>query len=66
VEAIQKEYLNSKQLAEKLNVSLKSIQKWTAERRIPGMVKCGRVWRYSLSEIEKRLLSGSFLLDSRN
>jgi hypothetical protein len=60
--AIQKEYLTGKQLAEKLNVSIKSIAKWTAARRLPGAIKAGRVWRYQTIEIEKRLLSGNLLL----
>jgi excisionase family DNA binding protein len=55
------EYLTGKQLAEKLNVSLKSICKWTAQHRIPGAVKMGYHWRYSSAEISKRLLSGQLL-----
>lgn len=54
------EYLNARQLAGKLNVSLKSIFKWTAQRRIPA-VKMGYHWRYPSTEISKRLLSGQLL-----
>jgi hypothetical protein len=56
------EYLTGKQLATKLNVSLKSVFKWTAQRRIPGAVKFGYRWRYSAVEINKRILSGQLLL----
>jgi|WetSurMetagenome_2_1015567.scaffolds.fasta_scaffold296119_1 excisionase family DNA binding protein len=56
------EYLTGKQLAIKLNVSLKSVIKWTAARRLP-CCKMGRVWRYPRPEIEKRLLSGALLFE---
>ena len=59
------EFLDTPQLARMLNVSKKSIIKWREQRRIPGAVKCGRVWRYSRNEIRKRLLSGKLLLDKR-
>jgi predicted DNA-binding transcriptional regulator AlpA len=54
------EYLDKKQLAAKLNCSVKSIINWTAGRRLP-MVKIGRLVRYPRVEIEKRLLSGQLL-----
>ncbi|HUI91136.1 MAG TPA: helix-turn-helix domain-containing protein [Chitinivibrionales bacterium] len=56
----ESEYLNARQLARKLNVSLKSIEKWTAQRRIP-CVKIGYHWRYPVIEINKRLLSGQLV-----
>ena len=55
------EYLTAKQLAEKLKMSIRSIVKWTAQHRIPGAVKMGYHWRYSSTEISKRLLSGQLL-----
>jgi excisionase family DNA binding protein len=58
------EYLTARQLAEKVNVSLKAVVKWTAARRLP-CCKMGRVWRYPVREIEKRLLSGNLLYDKR-
>ena len=62
--APEPEYLTARQLAEKVNVSLKAVVKWTAARRLPAC-KMGRVWRYPVREIEKRLLSGSLLYDKR-
>jgi excisionase family DNA binding protein len=64
--AIQQEpeYLSARQLAEKLNVSLKAVVKWTQARRLP-FVKMGRMNRYPRVEIEKRLLSGRLLFDKR-
>jgi hypothetical protein len=56
------EYLTPRQLAGKVNVSLKAVTKWTAARRLP-CCKMGRVWRYPVREIEKRLLSGNLLYD---
>lgn len=61
METIQKEYYTAKELAGKMNVSLKSIQKWTMTRKLPGAIKAGRVWRYSAIAIEKALLSGKLL-----
>jgi excisionase family DNA binding protein len=58
------EYLTGKQLATKLNVSVKAVVKWTAARRIPAC-KMGRLWRYPRIEIEKRLLSGSLLYNKK-
>ena len=54
------EYLTPRQLAGKVNVSLKAVVKWTAARRIP-CVKVGYHWRYPSVEINKRLLSGHLL-----
>jgi excisionase family DNA binding protein len=58
------DYLTGKQLATKLNVSIKAVVNWTAARRIPAC-KMGRIWRYPRIEIEKRLLSGNLLYDKR-
>jgi excisionase family DNA binding protein len=55
------EYLTAAQVAQKLSCSIKAIQKWTAQHRIPGAVKVGYHWRYSAAEISKRLLSGQLL-----
>jgi hypothetical protein len=63
--APEPEYLTGKQLAEKLNVSIKAVVKWTATRRLPGACKMGRVWRYQWAAIEKKMLSGNLLYDKR-
>jgi predicted DNA-binding transcriptional regulator AlpA len=55
--------LSPEQLANKLNMSLKWVEKHTQERRIPGQVKVGRVWRYNWIEVQKRMISGQVLLD---
>ena len=57
------EYLNGKELAAKLGVSVKFISKYTGKRRVPGMVKVSpKCVRYHLPTIEKRLLSGQTIL----
>lgn len=56
-----KEYYTPPELAEKLNLALKTIRKWTYERRIPGQIKVGSLWRYRALEIEKALLRRAFL-----
>lgn len=61
---MEKEYYTPRELANKLGVSLKSIQTWTQERRIIGQTKMGRHWKYRITEVNKRLLnSEQFLLD---
>ncbi len=59
---IENEYYTPEELALKLNVSLKSIRTWTQNRRIPGQVKIGRIWRYRKCDIEKQLLTKDSLL----
>jgi hypothetical protein len=54
------EYLDAARLAKKLSVSVKAIQKWTGQHRIP-CTKVGYRWRYPSNEINKRLLSGQLL-----
>ncbi len=63
MESLDPEYLSPKQLADKLNMSLKWVEKHTQEHRIPGQVKMGRVWRYHWIEIQKHLISGQLLLE---
>jgi excisionase family DNA binding protein len=60
---IEKEYLTTEELADYLNMSKKFIIRHRETGRIPGIVKIGRVYRYRRIEIEKRLLSGTLLLD---
>ena len=60
-ETVEPEYLSPKELAKKFNLSLKSIKKWTQQRRIPGQLKCGARWRYNRLAIEKAILGGELL-----
>lgn len=52
-----------KELAAKLNMSLKWVVKMTQAHRMPGQIKIGRLWRYRRVDVEKRLLAGDFLLE---
>ncbi len=56
------ELLTPTELANRLKMSLKWVVKHTQGRCIPGQVKVGGLWRYRRIEVEKRLLSGQFLL----
>jgi excisionase family DNA binding protein len=55
-------YITSRQLRELLNVSEAFIQKYMAARRLPGMVKIGKLWRFNLEEVKKHLATGDLLL----
>lgn len=55
--------LTPKELASKLNMSMKWVEKHTQSRRIPGQVKVGRVWRYDWVEVQRRMLTGQVLLE---
>jgi excisionase family DNA binding protein len=59
-------FINSRQLQELLNVSEAFIQKYMAARRLPGMVKIGKLWRFNLEEVEKQLATGDLLLPKEN
>jgi excisionase family DNA binding protein len=48
------------ELAALCRVSLRTIEKWTLQKRLP-VVKMGRLNRFPRVEIQKRLLGGSLL-----
>ncbi len=60
---VESEFIDTQQLATMLNVSVKAIIKWREQKRIPGATKCGRLWRFSRIEVQKKLLSGNLLMD---
>jgi hypothetical protein len=60
--AVDGNFLTAPQLAQKLNVSLKAIRKWSLSGRLM-YVKMGRLVRYHWPEIEKRLLTGRLLVE---
>jgi len=62
---MEQEFLTVKELANYLNCSEKFIRKHLEGRRLPGMVKIGRVYRFRKSDVEKKLLSGQLLLEKR-
>lgn len=57
---MEKEYVSSKELALMLSVSRKFIEKH--RNRIAGAQKIGGCWRFSLSEIRKRLAAGKDII----
>jgi excisionase family DNA binding protein len=48
------------ELAGLLNVPLRTVEKWTLQRRLP-VCKVGRLNKFPRVEIQKRLLNGSLL-----
>ena len=59
---MEKEYYDKTELAEMLNVSVKAIEKWGAQRRIPGRTKIGHLVRYRAVDVQKHLAAGSLLI----
>lgn len=59
------DFLKPKELADKIGMSLKWVTAQTQARRVPGQIKIGRLWRYRLTEVEKRLLAGQFLHEKK-
>jgi excisionase family DNA binding protein len=57
-----KEFYTPAELAAKLDVSRKCVTNWTQARRLPGMVKCGHLWRYERRAVDRALRSGNLLL----
>lgn len=62
---VESEFLSTDELSKYLNVSIKTIRKYIETRQLPGMVKIGRLYRFRKSDVEKRLLSGNFLLERK-
>ena len=58
-----RDFLTPQEVASKLGMSVKWVTKQTQARRMPGQIKVGRLWRYRRTDVEKRLLAGSFLLE---
>lgn len=60
---VEQELLTVPEVAKMCSMSEKFIYKHIASKRMPGMVKCGRYWRFRASEVRKRFISGNLLLD---
>ena len=61
---MEHEYINTKELAKMLSVSEKFIEK--NRNVIAGAVKIGYRWRFNVSEIRRRLVSGRDIVQKRN
>ncbi len=59
-------YYHPRELSIMLNVSIKTITKWTQARRVPGQIKCGGLWRYDRDAVDRARRSGVLLLPSIN
>ena len=60
------EFFTPDELAVKLSMSRKFIEKHIGSRRLPGMIRIGRHWRFRRVEVERQLSTGSFLLENLN
>ena len=56
------DFFTTEQLAEYINVPVRTVEGWRNAHRIPGAVRCGRIWRFRRTDVERRLVSGNFLL----
>jgi excisionase family DNA binding protein len=56
------EFYTPAELAALVQVGQRWIEKQIPKRRLPGMTKVGRYWRFRKSEVDKQLLNGSLLL----
>ncbi len=59
---MEKEYLNTAELAVYLGNSRKFVEKYIAQRRIPGMVRIGGRWKFKRGDVEQALNRGELLL----
>lgn len=55
-------YFTVESLAAYLDVPRRTVEKWAMARRLPGMVKAGRLLRFERTAILRAALSGSLLL----
>lgn len=51
-----KRYLTPKQVAEMLQVSIRTVQKWAEQKKLPGK-QIGNLWRFDPDEIEQFMKS---------
>ena len=55
------EYYNTKEVADRLGIALKTVQDWAKQNKIPGQIRMGHFWQFKKTEIDKALLRDSFL-----
>jgi excisionase family DNA binding protein len=55
-------YFTVETLAAYLDLPVRTIRKWAMARRLPGMVRAGKLWRFRRADIERAALSGTLLL----
>lgn len=58
---IEPDFLTAKQLARKINMSVKFIRHHVQTRRLPGLKWMGRMVRFERRAVEKALLRAEFL-----
>ena len=58
--AVEQEYYTTDEVAVKLHVPRRTVEKWVYKKQIP-VLHCGRLLRFPRLEIHKRELSGNLL-----
>lgn len=62
MQTLNPEFYTPEELAALGNVGKRWVEKQIPKRRLPGMTKWGRYWRFRKSEVDRQLLTGSLLL----
>lgn len=62
METSNPEFYTPAELAAMGRVGERWIEKQIPKRRLPGMTKWGRFWRFRKDEVDRQLLTGSLLL----
>lgn len=62
METADPEFYTPEELATLGKVGDRWVEKQILKRRLPGMTKWGRYWRFRKSEVDRQLLTGSLLL----
>jgi excisionase family DNA binding protein len=62
METMGADFYTPEDLARLVQVGRRWIEKQIPKRRLPGMTKVGRYWRFRKADVDKQLLSGTLLL----
>lgn len=56
------DFYTPEELASLVQVGARWIEKQIPKRRLPGMTKVGRYWRFKKADVDRQLLTGELLL----
>lgn len=59
------EYMTPGELSQMMNIPKRTIEKWIAGRRLPGLVKTGHQWRINRAEVMLGIGRGRLLIDPK-
>ena len=58
------EYYSTRDLHERLNIPLKTIQDWARDKKIPGQIRMGRMWMFHKKVLDEALSNEDFLTEA--